>query len=119
MAVVWKSRRPRASIRSLLRNFQLLAEEKYPLKSLPEDEGKLTASPCIAFNSVEVSVGTAILEVTIGLFCFNKFTTSEITERGRFGRCSRTTKRLGCTAKRTDPVDLAGVNPVQVADHHP
>jgi hypothetical protein len=48
-----------------LRNFQLLAEEKYPSKIWPEEEGKPTVSLCITFISVEVSIGAAVLEIII------------------------------------------------------
>jgi hypothetical protein len=65
MAVVSNNRRPRASIRSLLPNFQFLAEEKYPSKSWPEEEGKLTVSAFVLCISVERHMGAAILEVTI------------------------------------------------------
>jgi hypothetical protein len=41
-AVVSKSRRARASMRSFLRKFQRLSALKYPLKDLPEEEGNPT-----------------------------------------------------------------------------
>jgi hypothetical protein len=67
MAVVSNSLRPRASIRSLLPNFQFLVDEKYPPKSWPEEEGKRTASLLITCISVETHIGTAVLDVTIGI----------------------------------------------------
>ena len=77
-AVVSNSRRPRASIKSLLPNFQFLTEEKYPSKSWPEEEGKLTVFP---FHTVHFGRN---VHRCGGLgshyrypFCSNKLLTSE------------------------------------------
>src|SRR5271165_1991017 len=100
MAVVSNKRRPRASIRSLLPNFHLLAEEKYPSKSRPEEEGKRTVSPFIPSISVELYIGAAVLEVTIeDPFIFEKLMTSKHYREKWGGSLLQSNQHLVCVAK--------------------
>src|ERR1700743_800694 len=80
MAVDSNKRSPRGTIRSFLPNFHFLAEEKYPSKIRPEEEGKLTVSPGATFVSVALSIGAAAFEVTIDPFCFNVSTSEHHRE---------------------------------------
>jgi hypothetical protein len=61
-----------------LPNFHFLAEEKYPSKSRPEEEGNRTASSFMPSISVELYIGAAVVEVTIeDPFIFDKLITSK------------------------------------------
>src|SRR5271156_5245947 len=92
MPVVSNNRRPRASIKSLLPNFQVRAEEKYPSKSRPEEEGKPGFSPIVPFISVETYMCAAVLEVTVDIPSASTNSQHQsVAERRRPGRCSRAT----------------------------
>jgi hypothetical protein len=83
-----------------LPNCHFLAEEKYPSKSRPEEEGNRTASPFMPSISVELYIAAAVSEATIeDPFIFDKLMTSKhYREKRRWSLLQSNQHRL-CLAK--------------------